>query len=47
MDTYIKQCDCEEIQGLWEPNYGDRVWVVDDGKVGMVHDPEDCPASHG
>ena len=44
MDTYTKQCDCPEIQGLWEPNYGDRVWVVDDGKVGMVHDPEDCPA---
>ena len=25
MDTYIKMCDCEEVQGLWEPKDGDRI----------------------
>lgn len=27
MDTYTKQCDCPEIQGLWEPKVGDCITV--------------------
>lgn len=30
-ETYIKQCDCPEIQGQWEPKEGDKYikkWTV-------------------
>ena len=31
-ETYIKMCDCEEIQGQWEPSIGDYIggdWFID------------------
>lgn len=35
-ETYIRQCDCPEIQGRWKPKEGDRlsrgasVWCIND-----------------
>ena len=31
--TYIKMCDCEEIQGLWKPAVADWYW----NKVGNIN----------
>jgi hypothetical protein len=36
MDTskeYIKMCDCEEIQGFWEPQSGDYIKLPKDGWI--------------
>ncbi|KKK50453.1 hypothetical protein LCGC14_3124880 [marine sediment metagenome] len=29
MDTYTKQVDCPEIQGLWEPKIWDRYYIAE------------------